>query len=252
MKKRFCLAVSLLFLLFCSLSCEKELFKGEPEEGALFYRYGYECLVNGEIMSYVKYEFYYRQKYRHAYYGFTRPFAFSGYLIDNNTHRISGVNADELAFYLSLGCEWSEAPFYDGSNFINPLLFYIVGDGDNPFREGVEYSNPENIVYYFPESPVFFMGGRVYQNKEKDWNYGVEVKLLSSSLRFGYSKRDGVEGGDLLDLYFDFEEVITKVPEGYMSSPTVGDTIKVSNGHFSYSLLFDIDKSLIQMFIVPK
>lgn len=201
-------------------------------------------------MSHDTYEIYSRHHYRVAYYSFTCPFAFSGSLIDNSTQRISGVNADDLAFYLSLGCEGSEAPFYDGSNCLNPLLFYIVGDGENPFREGVEYSNPENIVYYFPESPVFFHGVSVYQNKEKDWNYGVEVKLLSSSLRFGYSKRDGVEGGDLLDLYFDFEEVITKVPEGYMSSPTVGDTIRVSNGHFSYSLLFD--KSLIQTFIVPK
>ena len=76
---------------------------------------------------------------------------------------------------------------------------------------------------------------------------GLEVKLLSSSFRFGYSQNEE-SIGEMLDFYFDFEEVITSVPEGYNFSPTVGDTIRVSGGHYTQCVLYD---NPVHSFIVP-
>ncbi len=250
MKKRFCLAVSLLFLLFCSLSCEKELFKGEPEEGTEFFVSGYECFVNGEALAHTTCKSYYRIHYKYPYVP-SRSFSFSGYIIDNKPHIVTEVNPGELAFYLTLPSGSTRPPLYNGDNYRCPFFFYITGDGKGPFKEGVDYSGPENIVYYFPESSVIVYP-RAYQYKEMPDSFnGLEVKLLSSSFRFGYSNRDDICVDEVLDFYFDFEEVITGVPEGYTSTPTVGDTIRVTNGHYAYSLFFD-SSSVIHQFIEPK
>lgn len=44
----------------------------------------------------------------------------------------------------------------------------------------------------------------------------------------------------MLNFYFEFEEVITAVPEGWTGTPTVGDTLRITNGHLTqYPLLLE-------------
>ena len=251
MKKRFCLAVSLLFLLFCSLSCEKELFKGEPEEGTEYFNYSLECIVNGEKLEYEEYNRYYRYYYETGWL-YCPVFTFSGELYDRVTHKFTGVDYSEMAFLMTPSCILSSPHLYNGIPFGNPFCFYISGDGKGPFIEGVDYSGHDNIVFFFPEIPVVIYPRVLYNNKTKPNDFkGLEVKLLSSSFRFGYSNRDDICVDEVLDFYFDFEEVITGVPEGYTSTPTVGDTIRVTNGHLAYSLFFD-SSDRIHQYIAPK
>lgn len=240
-------ACSLFIALLCIVSCKEPLFEGEPEEGTRFLFRAFKCFVNGEGVEYSDYFNYSRFAYER--YEYMVDFTFSGYISEN--HSFAGVKNDELAFYLSLPIS-DTPPLYNGNNYSHmPFFFYIVGDGKQPFREGVDYSNPENIVYYFPEGPWIVYGYKIYKYKEMPGTTeglnGLEVKLLSSSFRFGYSQ-DTNPMGEYLDFYFDFEEVITSVPEGYSFSPTVGDTIRVSGGHYKQCIFFD---NIAYQFIVP-
>ena len=235
-----------VIIMLCAVSCRQPLFEGEPEEWTVFLFNGYKCFVNGESVECRNYYKYTRFDYLR--YDYTVDFAFSGYIFEDRS--FVGVKSDELAFYLSLYVPWPR-PLYNGNNGGMPFFFYIVGDGKQPFREGVDYSNPENIVYYFPEGHWIVEGSSVYEYKQMPGTTeglkGLEVKLLSSSFRFGYSQNEE-SIGEMLDFYFDFEEVITSVPEGYNFSPTVGDTIRVSGGHYTQCVLYD---NPVHSFIVP-
>jgi hypothetical protein len=231
------------------LSCTSgELYKGEPEEGAILFQYSYECLVNGEKVGYTKYFKYSRRENRTTGLLLFNACAFGGYQLFGE----SGGNYNNLMFYMALPID-SYPPLYNGIYVHQPFYFYIVGDGDGPFREGVDYSSPNNYAFYFPENPmdVDEISVRKYSSSELTDLKGLAVKLLSSSFRFGYSKSDKATFGEVLDFYFDFEEVITSVPDGYKCSPSVGDTIVVSNGHFSESLFFH-DNNTIHQLVVPQ
>ncbi len=240
-----------VIIMLCAVSCQEPLFEGEPEEGTSFLKEKYECYVNGEKVEYSRYESYSKFWFKTGYYNGC-IYSLSGYVFDDN-HNFKGVNNEELAFFLSLSCP-NGIPLYTGNGGRVPFFFYIVGDGIHPFHEGEDYAGPNNIVYYFPESPVIVVPDSVYNDyyhiMSSDGFNGLKVELLSSSFRFGYDYVDEPCVGEVLDFYFDFEEVITSVPEGYNASPTVGDTIRVSNGHFVQSLFFE-NKEVMHQFIVP-
>lgn len=218
-----CIIISILSCMFsCCLSDKRKM----PDDGewVLLYRYAFE--VNGERIEGELYDPY--NMISNVSPGWPYDYAFSGELWEE--HNFSGVNYERLAFFLAI--------YVDGLGL--PLYFKIVGDGIGPFKEGVDYSSPDNVVYYYP-----CMMNSVWSNETNHFSDypnldGLKVKLLSSSFRFGYSKSDEKYATVLFDFYFDFEEVITSVPdiETWLPAPAVGDTIRITNGHFANNLYF--------------
>lgn len=72
---------------------------------------------------------------------------------------------------------------------------------------------------------------------------------------FDYSEMDIDRVGtvEVFDFYYDFEEVITHTPEGD-TYPAVGDTIRVSDGHFRQVIsLYNNDlKHIFLSFFLPQ
>ena len=249
-------ALCVICCLCCMLSCKpKERNIVEPEEGSWLFVYSFECLVNGEKVGRTEYSEYIIRDNEILI--LSEPYLFSGYITEEDSNRkihFKGVDYDNLAFCMALTPEGQgPPPLYNGNRSINPFFFYIAGDGMGPFKEGVNYASPDNVVFYFPENPgkIDSFGLRLYHHYKVPDFQGLEVKLLSSSFRFGYSKSDEEYVPALLDFYFDFEEVITSVPEGYKCSPSVGDTIRVTNGHFVQSLFLH-DLSVDHKFVAPQ
>ena len=240
-----CFICSLFFLSSC---VPNNLYEGEPEDGAELFHYRYECLVNGEKVECTRFFEYNRLEARTTGFLYSNPFDFTGYKLYGD----SGGNYGSLVFYMALPVD-SYPPLYNGFDVYCPFYFYIVGDGDGPFKEGVDYSSSNNYAFYFPENPMDLseISAVSYPLSHLTDFKGLGVRLLSNSFRFGYSKRDEAIYGNVLDFYFDFKEVITSVPDGYTCTPSVGDTITVSNGHFVESLFFH-DLNTIHQLVTPQ
>lgn len=112
--------------------------------------------------------------------------------------------------------------------FNTGLFLHVVGPGEGRFKDNQVYSSPKDIVLYHPALLSDFASGSLDWDKLPTFN-GFEVKILSSSFRFVHSTKLGV--GKVQNLYFAFEEVITAVPEVWAGNPTVGDTLRITNGH---------------------
>ena len=155
------------------------------------------------------------------------PPEYSQFIVSGNITTFSGYRV-----YKDDGIDYSKLSF----NMMQAGLYvHIVGPGDGKFKEKDVYSSPDDILLYHPSlsdfSSHFFMGSLDEGDIIPSFD-GFEVKLLSSSSRFGHSIKWRV--GKVLDYYFDFEEVITAVPEGYDQRPAVGDTVRITNGHLTH------------------
>ena len=232
------------------------LFENEPEDGTWILSYGYECYINGEKMADTLYYNYARWKYIRGYdvtLGYHSPFQSAFFVPDYYLkHKKDGplpeVDYNHLAFYFQLSSSNDKYPLWDGKSSIGvPLFFYIPGDGENPFIAGKDYSSPNNCVFYYPAlfgSVQCGPDGPLYLN-------GLEVTLLYSSFKFDYSLCDNPGGwsSEALDFYFAFEELINRPPDGY-TTPQAGDTISVTQGHLTISLLLeDIDR--VHQYVAP-
>lgn len=200
------------------------------------------------------------------YFGWTLEFEVNGEKVESERifdpqGRLGyrGFWPDYSAFVLSC-----ELLFYSGNVAANPwefdysrlafnimrdgLYLHILGPGQGKFKENVEYSSPNNIVLYHPALLSDFARQTLNPHDGGDWDIiptfnGYEVKLLSSSFKFNHSLKWGV--GKVLDFYFEFEEVITAVPEGWAGSPTVGDTLRITNGHLIH-LYHEMDEAAFE------
>ena len=128
------------------------------------------------------------------------------------------------------------------------LYLHIVGPGQGGFKENVVYSSPDDIVVYHPALLSEFTSNYLIPHIVNDWDIiptfnGYEVKVLSSSFKFNHSIKWGV--GKVLNFYFEFDEVITAVPEGWIGTPTVGDTLRVTRGHLVH-IFVDTDEAAIE------
>lgn len=117
------------------------------------------------------------------------------------------------------------------------LYFHILGPGDGKFKDNHIYSSPEDIVLYHPALLSDFANPLLNANGLNNWNTipsfrGFDVKVLSSCFLFNHTIKLGT--GKILNIHFNFEEVITAVPEGWNGSPTVGDTLRITNGHLAH------------------
>ena len=235
MNKSIFIALSVALLFFNA--CRDPYFKNEPKDGTRIFCYGFECLVNGVKVESDLWFPYRRLDYEREFFPIYDDIFFSeGVLLPEVRPKDYYV---QLAFILQLGSnsigEWGE--WKDIRH--PPFFFYIAGDGLGPFVAGKEYSSPNNVVYFYPGQ---FCGHHdpadIHFPGRPPFNFsGLEVKLLTSSFRFGYSQimNEGMGMVDVLDFYFDFEELIVSPPEGY-STPGAGDTIRVSNGHFRQAI----------------
>ena len=128
------------------------------------------------------------------------------------------------------------------------LYLHILGPGQGKFKKNIAYSSPDDIVLYHPALLSDFASQTLNPHNGGDWDIiptfnGYEVKLLSSSFKFSHSLKWGV--GKVLDFYFEFEEVITAVPEGWTGSPTVGDTLRITTGHLIH-LYHEMDEAAFE------
>ena len=140
-------------------------------------------------------------------------------------------------------------PLDSGEHGVYPLNIHIESDGHSPFKAGVDYCSLNCFALYYPAN--FNAQEFGAHGPETDF-LGVEVTLLSSRFKFDYRKMEDPGQGievDVLDFYFDFVEVIDKLPDD-LTSPAVGDTIKVSGGHFTQPL-FMHDIEMVHKCIVP-
>lgn len=198
------MAITLALFVFCA--CDD---RPNP-----FFCWSFDCTVNGEEIS-----LYHEEDRNYFFYSSPSPAAYlPGYdgkevIIYEDRPADIDVDYSRLAFNL-------EIPNYD--TWGDLFFFHIVGDGKGPFKEGVNYNSDDNIVIYHPALP----GSIVKINQ----NHGFQTSLLSGSFTFKHKEIRGV--GKVLDFCFDFEEEIVAVPEGCDSGPLVGDTVRVSNGHF--------------------
>ena len=203
-----------------------------PEVGKNIFCYSNECYINGERKYVELYRYYSLDEY-YWYKGRHIPQFVVGFG-GNNAYDENGnpvfKNYDNLYFISELEV---------GEMGCVPLFFMIVGNGYGPFKTGVDYSSRDNIVIYYPylyswydvsNKYSYIYGDSPRPNEHKS---GVSAKLLSGSFKFGYSKmdNDGLSI-DILDFYYDFEEVITSLQKKeYLNSLQVGDTVRVTNGH---------------------
>lgn len=154
-----------------------------------------------------------------------RPF-FGG-LTFHNEGNVEGmdITPENLSFCLLL----NSVPPHEVS-------FVIRGPGDGPFVEGVDYSSENNNIVFGPDEMT---GWHWSLSKKHDASTKLGVKILSSSIKFGYTKTDKELIEEVLDFYFEFEELVTSVPDGSIYDDySIGDTIKVTNGHFIQNLYF--------------
>ena len=213
------------------------LFENEPEHGTEVFRYSIDCFVNNDRIESSYTRAYDKTHYKKGDWVFFTP-GFSG-LSFNEEKQFSGVNYNDLSFYLNIGDD-----FY----------FHISGDGKGPFQEGVEYNTTECTVFYFPNAAPHVHSLDYFRLFDDPSRYikNVEIKLLSRSFKFGYSKMEdpavGVIG--VLDFYFDFDEVILSAPDD-QHTLEIGDTVRVSNGHFVQSLL-GCDLNTLHQLISPR
>lgn len=219
-----------VFVFLWVSSCIKTNYDDEPNDYTPVFGYGHECIVNGELMGHQVWLDYLRFDYRTGWYPISPPFAFDGLTREEDDSLV--VDYSSLAFSLQL----LATPIKESDSFCY-LFFYIKGEDKGPFIPGKDYSSSFNVATCYP-------GNYYGRSLGGYWDYvyslgyppdlqGLKVKMLSSSFKFGYSQIDIDDLGtvDVLDFYYDFEEVITQTPDGY-SLPAIGDTIKVSNGHF--------------------
>jgi hypothetical protein len=191
------------------------------------------CYINGERKYCELWRYYSLEDYFYHQGEEVPEFAirFGGYNLDENKNFV--FDYKQLFFIAALPVE---------GQFGNSLNIMIAGDGYGPFKTGVDYASNNNIVFYYPSlvnssgwdtinQYTIIYGSPVPRPREHP--SGVSVKLLSSSFKFGYSKmdNDGISI-DILDFYYDFEEIITGLPVNERDiSLSLGDTVRVTNGH---------------------
>lgn len=233
--KKLLLTLSFFISCGCFHSCIKQEIEKlrYPDKDSFFWNLEYE--VNGEQYVWSEYEdnwYWYKQRFNWEYY--PKYTGLKSYPEEerNLYKRQWSVDYSDLSFNVMLPSIGQD--FY----------FHILGPGDGPFKDGKRYASPEDIVFCFPNL-------RRYSNYT--WNTGVgpwrfdsdvdsddaiicsfkdlDVKIISSSFRFKHTIKERV--GEVLDFYFDFVEVITSAPpEENEQMPIVGDTLRITNGHF--------------------
>ena len=265
--RNICRLFSALVVLCCSLftACNSlgdfidkkffSLFENEPKEGAEFAASTLEFNVNGEMYLDTLFKDYSRFAYRRrGYQYYCLPF-FTG--VDPYDYTIAYpefkgvVDFNNFSFnlrYCSYLYEHPPYPLDSGEHGVYPLNIHIESDGHGPFKAGVEYSSLNCFALYYPAP---FIAQELGAHGPKTDFLGVEVTLLSSWFKFGYRKAEvpGIGLSDILDFYFDFVEVVNKIPEGF-TTPAVGDTIRVSGGHLTQPL-FAPDVEMFHACIVP-
>lgn len=232
------------------------MFENEPKHGATFVCFEIEFFVNGEMYLDTIVRDYSRFEYKqggYQYYclpvftgvgGYGSAFPHFDGSIDFNTFSFNFYN-------LQLHNNWPSFayPLCDGEHPVSkPLSIHVESDGHGPFKAGVEYSSLNCFALYYPANFIAQELGA--HGPETDF-LGVEVSLLSSWFKFSYRKAEvpGMGLSDILDFYFDFVEVVNKIPEGF-TTPAVGDTIRVSGGHLTQPL-FARDVEMFHACIVP-
>ena len=250
------LVLCILFAVNYVTSCWYEpAYENEPKEDTLIFRFSNECLINGESYRTIRAPYYSHREYLNDWYSDTHPFCF-----------IKHTDSNRVVFVL-LSRGDGMHPLWCGDPKLNwpryTLFFYVVGEEDGTFVTGRDYSSSDNVAIYYPGQ---FCGQWMpYASGSDDildlngFLYGIKVELLSSSFKFGYSQRTNEDGGvvDVLDFYYDFEEVIVTGPELPIDppvdppiypypSPAPGDTIRVTNGRWRqaislyYNELYDV------------
>ena len=206
------LALLLFSTLWICCGCDIDRYK--PEDNSRIFLYGYECDVNGSHYSELEYDYYPNER---DYMRIPEP-RLTGW-------GFSGVNNN-------LEADFSKLAF----NVLFPgLALHIKGDGKGPFKAGVNYSSIYDFVLYHPSVNIndgigeFSVSGLIR---------GYSTKILSSSFRFDYGIKEEPGVGNVLLLFFEFEEVIKDIPEGCSTWPFVGDTVRVTNGIYTQSLYF--------------
>lgn len=212
--------------------------------------YGWEYSVNDELVDEERWGTYSVFDHKRGGFPVILCISFTGCQseIEDGAKKIKYVSYDDLSFCLQIPA-FSTSPLWDGNNHTSgpPCLIFIPGNGEGPFVAGEEYSSANNLVAYYPGHFYRFVDERTPVKNElplNDWR-GLEVEILTSSFQFGYSQmndcyynveKDVYFGNvEILDFYFDFTEVILSTPEGHVS-PAVGDTIRVTNGHFRQAI----------------
>ena len=177
--------IALSVALFFLNACRDPYFKNEPKDGTRIFCYGFECLVNGVRVESDVWFPYRRLDYEREFFPIYDDIFFSEGVLhpDKDYYEL-------LAFILQLNSnsigEWGE--WKDIRH--PPFFFYIAGDGLGPFVAGKEYSSPNNVVYFYPGQ---FCGHHnpadIHFPGRPPFNFsGLEVKLLTSSFKFGYSQ----------------------------------------------------------------
>ena len=177
-------------------------------EGMPIWTYSYSYTVNGQ---YVSYDYWHVLRSSDYFFFSWNP----SWLYDF----LPSLDAQGIYLYLS---EY-------GSPHKAAIHFWSE---DGPLREGVEYPIDQAFAIYdawtYSRYDEFDHG-----------EHGIGVNMLSGSFRLDYSDNDSMFIKEVLDVYFDFEEVVTSVPDDInYNGPSVGDIIRVSGGHFSQNLYF--------------
>lgn len=225
-----------IFGIGCSFcSCIKQQIEKRiyPDKDYFFWSMEYELNGEKKELSYYVYDDYWRkQEYDFNYYPkYTGLESFPNEEKALNKRQWS-IDYSTLSFNL--------APPISSDGF----YFHIVGPGDGPFKENVVYSSSTDRILYYPE--LWSYADNWINSYDFDCNdidisisfNGLDVVILSSSFRFSHSIKERV--GTVLDFYFDFEEVLTSVPESPYNSKqilSVGDTLRITNGHFTQAPL---------------
>ena len=225
-RSRLTVALCLVFICCSFSSCIKEMIEKCKYPDKEFFFWSIEYEVNGE-----RYEEWWDVPESSYWRNQEREFNYlPGYTGIISSMEGCTVDYPNLSFNLGLDALSSGAWF-----------FHIIGPEDGPFEKDVVYSSPNDIALYHPRLGYFYnYGGRSLDYIPGICHYfdwfnpptfnGFEVKVLSSAFRFKHSIKERV--GKVLNFYFDFEEVITSVPQEWDQYPTVGDTIRITNGHF--------------------
>lgn len=100
------------------------------------------------------------------------------------------------------------------------LFLLLYTDGSTPFIEGKEYTfNDECIAFYGDDKFSLFSDDSLFKCELLNGKYSI-----TRSYKLGF--------GNVLNVYFEFENRITELPEWYQGDLYVGEIIKVSNGHY--------------------
>lgn len=247
MLRRYFTIVLVALLGFTSCNWKYEAFKDEPEEGESVFVNSYYCEINGHVKQGAQYWKYSNWDWQTG--GFPMfSLLFAGYEHDTRPPRV----------HLYYGYDFS---LTQGLNTQGPHRFVFHLKSDAPFQEGHIFTFPINteVGVESPESAI-------YIPFSSDMEAGCRVKILNGTYQFKYNKNEDVHIKNTLDFYYDFEEVIVSLPkrrdwdtydyslqfdDGYSLDVHVGDTIRVTNGHFSQTL-FGLDINDLYMFVTPQ